>query len=187
MISQWSFVERYGRHGLHQNSLSVVFEGGGLSMNARRSLNERSTVSPVFRWSLSNLPTNATVLVNSLGHSVNSVVSQLVSQRAPMIARALNGCCWSLNESSAITKVTQRSPLISIKFAEIDFWVPQWSSSAFPLRRLLGGLRDCWEILSIFGRSMVSQRSRLCGKGALRASFLIWGLNWRNNNKTLLG
>ena len=58
-----------------QNSLSVVFEGSELSMNAQRSLNERSTVSPVFQWSLRNPSTNATCLVIQWSPLVAAVIS----------------------------------------------------------------------------------------------------------------
>ena len=55
MISQRSLSERYGRHGLHRilNWFKTVSQWSlreaGLSMNAQWSLNERSTVSPIFQ------------------------------------------------------------------------------------------------------------------------------------------
>ena len=182
MIFQWTLWLAWSPSNfeLVQNSLSVLFEGSRLLMNPQRSLNERSTVSPVFQWSLSNLPTNATVLVNSLGHSVISVGT---SWSLRDLSWSFREHRWSHNERSmnsqclllGLSTKAQRSPR-SLRglpsspwnLLKMIFFFGSLNDllARFHWDNLFGGLGDCWEILSIVGRSMVSHRSCLCGKGS---------------------
>ena len=158
----------------------------------KRTFNERlalsSTVSPVFQWPLTNLLTNATFLMNSLGHSVISVDPGW----SPIhFSWSLKQLSWSLRECtrastqwtfSGICKeawlllVSQR--MLSVHSAvsadlheiwwKVKFWflesmVPQWfPARAFPQRQLLGVL----ETAEKSGQVLVSQWFPFCGKGA---------------------
>ena len=75
VIYQWTLWSAWSPSNfeLVQTSLSVVFEGSGLSVNAQRSLNERSVVSPSFNDLSAICRQTQQVLVNSLGYSVNYV------------------------------------------------------------------------------------------------------------------
>ena len=198
MIFQWTIwsPSSPSNFELIQNSLSVVFEGSGLSMNAQRSLNERSTVSPVFQWSLRNLSTNAIFCVNSLGYLVIplvlaglseisaglSEISVGLSQSAQwalndfwMVSARKHGCCWSLNECSALT---QWSLLISI--LKIEFLVPLWF-----LKDLLSVSTETtfWGFLETAeksGQVLVSQWCPFCGKGGLKVFVPFAALNIEN-------
>ena len=168
MISQWSFSARYGRHGLHQ------------ILNWFKTISLWSLREAGFQWTLSDLWKSANGLISlsmisqqsankrnrfcELSWSINDLRwSQLVSQRAALIAQ------WALNELSwllfGLSTKAQRSPksLRCLRWSpwnlpKINFWVPQWSSIAFPLRQ------PSWGVLETAERScpfLVAQWSRL--------------------------
>ena len=189
MIFQWTLWSSWSPSNfeLVQNSFSMVFEGSGLSVNAHRSLNERSTVSQVFQWSLRNLSTNATVLVNSLGHLVIAVgpnwslwdLSWSLRERIMSTQWTLNGLCkeawlllvsWSTNAQRSLGGL-RWSPWNLLKF---EFLVPQGSPEHFHrdnffffcLFFVWGGGGGVLETAERSGQVWVSQWSPFCGKEA---------------------
>ena len=133
---------------LVQNSLSVVFEKSGLSMNAQRSLNECSTVSPVFQWSLGNLSTTqhfwwifrpnggdhwsrlAVAGLSEISAGLSEILVGL-SERTVDHTMNFNGLCKVV---VCLSTNAERSPrsLSGLRWSpwkllKIEFLVPQWA------------------------------------------------------------
>ena len=191
MILQWYFSKLYGPHGLHQilNWFKTVYSG----LWGKRTFNERSAISQLVLNGLTSLSMisqesfSKRHIFGELSWSFSDLRWSYIASLSEISVGLSESAPWALNELSMVSArkhscccllVSQRMLIghsaVSVDLHEICWKLNLWSlngpsriSRAFPKRQLLGGLGDCWEIWPSFGLSIVSQRSPLCGKGAL--------------------
>ena len=133
------------------------------SFNKRNMFGELSWSFSDLRWSyfgLLDISAGLSEISDGLPENAHWSLNEL-----SMVSARKQGCCWSLNECSAA--VIQRSPLISLKFAENIIFGPQWSLKDLQSVSTETNFFGILETAERSGQVLVSQRSPLCTrKGA---------------------